>query len=168
MATNPTLYETEDGRKVKFKFRTAKQFEDAFDKWMKECEATYDKNYKGRKKAPTVAGLALMCGFECRESLLKWERKDIWGRAIKRAKLQIEAWLEEAALVGKVYAAPAIFNQKNNYGYNDTQYIEQKDTTPLNSEDEKIFNDFIARIENGYFKPKAKPIKGVVSASPKK
>lgn len=72
---------------------------------------------------PTITGLALHLGFESRQSMYDYEKRDDkFSYIIKRARLQCENYAEKQLLSGEP-AAGFIFTLKN-YGWRDNQSIE--------------------------------------------
>lgn len=68
---------------------------------------------------PTVTGLALALGFECRLSLINYQGKKEFREVITRAKSRIEAYTEER-LFDKDGANGAKFSLQNNFkGWNE-------------------------------------------------
>ena len=90
---------------------------------MKKDIANYFKNCDKKQKPYTVSGLAYALDIS-RQTLLNYEEKDEFFDTIKKAKDKIEAQLEENALLGKYNSTFAIFNLKNNYGWQDKQEVD--------------------------------------------
>lgn len=88
-------------------------------------------NYFDTETFPTWTGLAIHLGFESRQSLEDYKKKDGFTYPIKKALLKIENTYEKG-IQGK-NPAGAIFALKN-FGWKDKQEIEQKTTI----EDERI------------------------------
>ena len=88
------------------------------------------------EKMLSYAGLALALGFSSRDILNRYvnrgeadgasESEILCGRAIKKAKLRVEAWTIERALKGG--NAGSIFLAKN-MGYTDRQIVEVEPVT---------------------------------------
>lgn len=70
----------------------------------------------------TWSGLALHLGFESRQSLEDYKKKDGFSYPIKKALLRIESQYEMAAMINKNAAGP-IFALKN-FGWKDKQEVE--------------------------------------------
>ncbi len=70
----------------------------------------------------TITGLALALDTS-RETLCDYTEKDGFSDAIKRAKLRCQNYAEQFLFSGKTPVG-AIFNLKNNYGWQDTQKHE--------------------------------------------
>ena len=66
---------------------------------------------------PTVTGLCLALNLT-RQGLINYEVRPDFLDTVKRAKLQVEAGIEQR-LLGDKQAAGAIFNLKNNFGWKD-------------------------------------------------
>jgi len=66
---------------------------------------------------PTVAGLCWHLGFEDRDALADYGKKEEFSRTVKKARLRIEGFLEEHLYGGQV--GGVIFNLKNNFGWRD-------------------------------------------------
>jgi hypothetical protein len=73
--------------------------------------------------SPTWTGLAIHLGFESRQSLEDYKKKEGFAYPIKKALLRIENQYEKAVF-GKNPAGP-IFALKN-FGWKDRQEIDQK------------------------------------------
>jgi len=84
-------------------------------------DAYFDSVPDGR--VPTTTGLALAIGFNSRQSLLNYEEKPAFVDTIKRAKLRLEAAIEDALVNRNGSVTGLIFNLKNNYGWKDAQDI---------------------------------------------
>ena len=83
-------------------------------------------------KPPTLTGLALHLGFESRQSIYDYEkRNDDFSYAIKRARLACENFAERGILSGEVFAAAGIFVLKN-YGWSDKQEVELSGSSVIN------------------------------------
>ena len=65
----------------------------------------------------TVTGLAYHLGFDSRQSIADYAKDDRFSYTIKRAKLQIERYLEHTLFGNNVTGT--IFNLKNNFGWTD-------------------------------------------------
>lgn len=73
-------------------------------------------------KPPTVTGLTLHLGFESKDTLYSYSRKDGFSYSIKRALLNIEQY-HEIATAGGDKCTGNIFILKN-FGWKDTQNID--------------------------------------------
>ena len=74
-------------------------------------------------EVPSILGMCKHLGVN-RKVLLEYECRDEYSNPIKRAKERVEQYLEEQ-LLGPTQVAGVIFNLKNNFGWKDTQTIEQ-------------------------------------------
>ncbi len=130
------------GRKPKY--TDPKELKKRIDKYFEECEGSLlrDKEgnpmlYKGMpiyegKKVPSVAGLALACGFIYRQSL-DWYIKrateedkddpDSFYSIIKAAKLRIEVANIDASMNRESFQGARI-QLLSNYGYSDKPNVE--------------------------------------------
>lgn len=72
-------------------------------------------------ETPTLTGLALHLGFESRQSIYDYEKNGEFSYTIKRARLRIEAFYEQALLSRA--AVGAIFALKN-FGWSDRQQVD--------------------------------------------
>lgn len=89
-----------------------------------EFESKVDLYFESDSEAPhTWTGLARFLGFESRQSLEDYKKKEGFAYPIKKALLRIEEQYEKA-LFNKNAAGP-IFALKN-FGWRDKQEIEQK------------------------------------------
>lgn len=113
---HPVIKFSEDGR--------SRVFETAEE--MKEQIIAY---FEGQFMADlplTIQGLALSLGFNSRQSLLNYEGYEGKDKVpfldtIKKARLYIENYKVEGALLNQLNPAMVIFDLKNNYGYDDHQ-----------------------------------------------
>jgi hypothetical protein len=78
--------------------------------------------YFETEKHPTWSGLALYLGFESRQSLEDYKKKDGFSYSIKKALLKIENIYESN--LQKQNPAGSIFALKN-FGWKDKQEVEQ-------------------------------------------
>lgn len=95
--------------------------------------AEYFEKCKRENKRPTITGLAYDLGFESRQSLYDYEKKDEFSYIVKRLRLFVESGYEEALSSGN--CTGAIFALKNmgwkdktETGFTDT---EGKDVSPV-------------------------------------
>lgn len=80
------------------------------------------KQYTRDAENPSITGLALYLGFESRQSVYDYEKKnDLFSYTIKRARLRVEAFYEQALLSRA--STGAIFGLKN-FGWSDRQEID--------------------------------------------
>lgn len=75
-----------------------------------------------QNKPYTITGLAVFLGTT-RDVLIDYEAKKDFSYTIKRAKQCCEAYAEEQLFIGR-NPTGAIFNLKNNYGWNDKTQTE--------------------------------------------
>jgi len=95
------------------KYDTPEEMQAAVDSYFVECVES--------ERPSTVTGLALALGFNSRSSFLYYENeKPEFLNTIKRAKMRIEAHLEEGLYRGSSVTG-LIFNLKNNFGWKDAQ-----------------------------------------------
>ena len=83
------------------------------------------------KPPPTVTGLTLHLGFESKDTLYSYSKKDGFSYPIKRALLNIEQY-HEIATAGGDKCTGNIFILKN-FGWKDTQAIEHSGEVANNS-----------------------------------
>lgn len=88
---------------------------EAFDKKVEEY-------FNDKEKAHTWTGLALYLGFESRQSLEDYKKKEGFSYPIKKALLKIEEMYEQG--LGNRNPAGSIFALKN-FGWKDKQEHEQ-------------------------------------------
>lgn len=114
-----------------------------------DIELVIESYFQNNASKPTVTGLALHLGFTSRQAILNYEAKSEFVDAIKRAKLRIEQYYEEA-LFSK-YTIGAIFALKN-FGWSDKFEGEIKHnggiTVSLNLNGNKIRQALDAGIPN--------------------
>lgn len=84
--------------------------------------------YFDTDKEPTWTGLAIHLGFESRQSLWEYSKKDGFSLPVKKALQRIENKYEKAILKGN--PAGAIFALKN-FGWKDRQEVEQSGGTSI-------------------------------------
>lgn len=58
------------------------------------------------------------------QELLRYEEKEGYSEAIKRAKAKVEQWYVQRLALGKCIPAGLIFILKNNFGWRDVQEFE--------------------------------------------
>lgn len=116
------------------KYNSAKSLQDAVDKYFEECfkprflkdeEGSIIRDKKGNpiylgEKPPTVSGLAYYLGFASTQSLMDYEKDERFSLIIRRAKLQIEEYLE-GRLMDRDGQRGAEFNLRCNFKWNDKQ-----------------------------------------------
>ena len=128
-----------------------KLIQEYFDKCVPEL-LCYDKNEKPvyKQNPPTITGLALHLGFESRQSIYDYEKKEDFSYSIKRAKLVCESYVENVLLSGTIHPSGPIFALKN-YGWKDTHTVESNSTVKINELSEKERTEMIklARKEMG-------------------
>lgn len=98
---------------------------EAFDKKVTE--------YFDIEKVPTWTGLALYMGFESRQSLYEYGKKEAFSLPVKKALAKIEALYEKRMIESKNAAGP-IFALKN-FGWKDKQEHEQSGGITIRYED---------------------------------
>lgn len=98
-------------------FKSEKELNDKIKAYFERCE---------EKELPfTMSGLA--CWLEIdRSTLANYGKKDEYFDTIKRARMIVEASMEERMLKGDINTTGAIFSLKNNFKWTDKQEIEQK------------------------------------------
>ena len=118
------------------KFPTPEAMQEKIDEYFKEC----DENTKAfitkdgdvmevPQPIPyTIEGLAVALGVD-RVTLLNYEKRDEFFSTIRSAKDKVLRNMTERSLIGDNVASVSIFLLKNNYGYRDTQHVEQETTT---------------------------------------
>lgn len=143
------------GRKPKY--TDPKELKKRIDKYFEECEGRLLRDEEGKpmlykgvpiyegKKVPSVAGLALACGFTYRQSL-DWYLKnateedkddpDSFYSIIKAAKLRIEVANVDASMNRESFQGARI-QLLSNYGYSDKPAVEvnvTNNTTKITNE----------------------------------
>ena len=93
------------------KYKTAKEMQEKIDQYFKECDNS--------NRPYTITGLALALDLD-RKSIINYSEQDEFFHTIKKAKLQVENYLEER-LINDTSTTGIIFNLKNNYGWKDKQ-----------------------------------------------
>lgn len=78
-------------------------------------------------KPVTITGLCILLGMS-REQLIEYEGHDEYSDTIKRARQQVQDYVEYALMSGSAPPAAAIFNMKNNYGWKDKTESEVTNT----------------------------------------
>ncbi len=97
-------------------YKSPEKMQAAIDKYFKGCEES--------ETHPTVARLCYDLGFEDRTAFTQYEKYPEFSHTIRKARLYIEAHLENHLYGNSV--AGAIFNLKNNFKWKDTNVIETK------------------------------------------
>jgi len=113
MATKPQTDSKHAGGRPP-KYKTAKEMQVLIDKY-------FDRQDK-EGRPYTVTGLALALDMS-RQDLVNYQNKDEFFDTIKKAKQKVQEYNEEILINGKNVAG-VIFNMKNNFGYTDTQTID--------------------------------------------
>lgn len=90
-----------------------------------EAFANKVEEYFSTEKQPTWSGLALYLGFESRQSLEDYKKKEGFSYPIKKALLRIEQIYESNLFKGN--PTGSIFALKN-FGWRDKQEIDQNTT----------------------------------------
>lgn len=110
------------------KFETAEEMQLAIDDYFASCDnhirTIYDKEGGEDKGISdplpyTMTGLAIALGFESRQSLVDYKKKDRFSDTIKKARLRVEESIEQRMLKSNGVVAGVIFNAKNNFGWKD-------------------------------------------------
>ena len=96
------------------KYKSKEQLETAIDKYFKDCDK--------HKKPYTMSGLILSLDID-KETFYSYSNKELFSTTIKKARLKVEAQLEEC-LYRPGNNSGIIFNLKNNYGWKDQQEIK--------------------------------------------
>lgn len=95
--------------------------EENFNKVLELCKSYFDSE-ELITKPPTVTGLTLHLGFESKDTLYSYAKKEGFSYSIKRALLKIEEY-HEIATAGGDKCTGNIFILKN-FGWKDTQNID--------------------------------------------
>lgn len=118
------------------KYSTREELEKAIQEYMNGCQIEFledpltgeymlDKGQpiiKSMNK-PTITGLALALGFESRQSMYDYEKKEAFSYTIKRARLEIENSYEQDIRNPDLTPTGAIFALKN-FGWSDKQELQ--------------------------------------------
>lgn len=160
------------GRPLKFK--TAKELEQKIqqyfdscfeDKWFDEDERDEAGNIVFEKKqklsnlrpkqkhikkqvtvrVPTITGLAVALETS-RETLIEYSERKDFVDTIKKAKDFIHWCVEQGMVDNKINVTAAIFNLKNNWGWEDKNINELKGGINLSAEDKQKVSDAIKDI----------------------
>ena len=135
------------------KFKTVAELQKKIEAYFKSCwdykrdmfgNRIYDKATKPKKpvmvqvKPYTITGLAVALDTS-RETLMNYEKKEKYFDTIKRAKEMCHNYAEDSLFIGK-NPTGAIFNLKNNYGWEDKSKQEHsfKPLTDLHDKADKI------------------------------
>ena len=113
------------------KFKSVEELE-------KKIEAYFDDE---KNKPYTICDLCVWLDCD-RQTLLNYQEKGEFFDTIKKAKTKIEASIEKRALLGVYNPTFAIFNMKNNFGWQDKHEV---DTT--NSNRIEIINDLPSDVD---------------------
>lgn len=127
-----------DGRPAKFK--SVDELQEKIDKYFESCwsqkldmfgNPIFVKDEKGKKtdekvmvqtRPYTITGLAVALDTS-RETLINYEKNEDFFDTIKRAKERCHSYAEESLFIGK-NPSGAIFNLKNNYGWEDKSAVD--------------------------------------------
>lgn len=110
------------------KLKASELTEDDYE-WVQKTDWKGDLVWR-RIRPYSVTGLALFLGTN-RQTLINYEKKDKFFDAIKRAKLVIENYVDEATTSGDIQPAPGIFNLKNNFNWTEEQTVKHDATQTL-------------------------------------
>lgn len=86
-------------------------FEERVEAYFDDCSA--------RSVPPTIAGISYFLGFDDKDSFSRYVEYDGFSRAVKKARLRIEAAKNEMLFDKGVSTAGVIFDLKNNHGWAD-------------------------------------------------
>lgn len=111
------------------KFESPEEMKNMIEKYFKKCETT------GEPK--TILGLCNFLDIH-RSTLGEYEDKEGFSNTVKKAKSICEQHVNEKALKGEYNATMAIFNLKNNFGWEDRkkQEIEGESVINVNLEED--------------------------------
>jgi hypothetical protein len=122
------------------KFTDPLLLEEKIDSFFQHCDSLTQiiTNEKGQVKVMlepyTISGLQLW--LDCDDqTLINYEKDDVFRDIIKKAKKRVENWVEKKSLTGDINATTAIFNLKNNFGWKDKTEVETTDKTKESHED---------------------------------
>lgn len=96
-------------------YSSVEDMEKDIKKYFEECDK--------KEKPYTVSGLAYALNMS-RQSLINYEKNEMFFDTIKKAKLKVEQQLEENALLGKGNSTFTIFNLKNNFEWKDNVEVK--------------------------------------------
>jgi len=134
------------------KYESVEEIDQEIDKYFKECKPEYlldsDGEYvldKGKPVLlnvgkPTITGLALALGFESRQSMYDYEKKEAFSYTIKRARLKIENSYEQDIRNSGLVPTGSIFALKN-FGWSDKLEIDNNHST-IDDEGKKVGIDY--------------------------
>lgn len=114
--STPEIEKDKGGRPLIYE--SPEELQKDVDAYMAYCEV------QGKPK--TMTGLANALGMD-RRSLVEYAHRDKYSAIIKRARAEVQQYLEEQLVSGK-NASGLIFNLKNNFGWTDERKIEQNIT----------------------------------------
>jgi len=104
-----------------------------------EMEALIEEYFKERDeqgKPYTVTSLAIKLGFTSRAAILRYEDKPAFVNTLKKAKLKIEGYAEDALYDKNKPTAWVIFNLTNNYWWQNKYINENRNTNEEVSKEE--------------------------------
>lgn len=90
------------------KFKSPEQLEELINSYFEDC--------KQRNEPPFITEMCVWLDTS-RKVLLEYEEKPDFSNTIKKAKQKCEAAIEKGMMTNKMNATGAIFNLKNNYGW---------------------------------------------------
>lgn len=111
------------------KFSSVEQLESLIESYFEDC--------KQRNEPPFITEMCVWLDTS-RKVLLEYENKPEFSNTIKRAKQRCEAAIEKGMLTNKMNATGAIFNLKNNYGWEER--IKQDNSHTVSPETADLIN----------------------------
>lgn len=105
------------------KYDSPEQMREKLTEYFDECDK--------KQAIPSIAGMALFLGFADKQSIYDYEKRKVdrdtgYACLLKKARLVIESVLNDSTM-SKSSATGAIFRLKCNYGYKETQVVENKE-----------------------------------------
>lgn len=117
------------------KFESGEELQERIDAYFADCLE--------RAEPPFITELCVWLDTS-RKVLLEYEEKPEFSNTIKKAKQKCEAAIEKGMMLNKMNATGAIFNLKNNYGWEER--FKNDNAVELEEESRKLINKALDNI----------------------
>ncbi len=129
-------------------YQTPEELQDAINDYFQTCKEGKQREILTKKGEVviitqgtplTIAGLAYHLGFQSRQSILDYDKREDFSCVISRARLYIETDNINKGLTGEYESKTNNLNLISNYGYSQKIEITVKDKAqPLTAEEDKL------------------------------
>lgn len=120
-----------EGRPLSFK--SVEELDEAVEQYFSKDGDAWVLDGEAKKFMPTMSGLALALNVD-RKTITNYANKEEYFPTIKKARTRVEQALEQRLYFGQPVGA--IFNLKNNFGWNDKQQLETSEMVKDTGENE--------------------------------